>query len=645
MPLSSLPWHSRAVRSVLLPATLLLAVPFATSAQEAEIAVMRVDGEGKLTCAWVPSGRDPRLGDAPGRLAAAFTFADDARWSATASDGGGLNHGDPTTITWSIVPDGTTIPGFIGEGSSPSDLIDFLDGIHHGGAGPGGADLTQRAWWALVDAVFGRWSELTGLSYVYEPADDGAALSASSLASPGVLGVRGDVRIGGHSIDGQSGSNVLAYNFFPNNGEMVLDTDNVSSFSSSTNNYRLFRNTLAHEHGHGIGLSHVCPVNGTKLMEPFLGTGFDGPQQDDVLAGNRGYGDFAEVPDQNDTALTAASFGDLGGSGSAGLAGLSVDGISDLDYLAFGGIGGATLTATVTPTGTTYLSGPQITDQDDHNFGQCTAGTSFDALRQSDLALELRHVDGSTLLAFADAGGLGVAETITAFALPATGTYYLRVAGDVDRAQMYQLGISLDPPQAADLSIAKSASDDPSPRGASLWYQVTLTNHGPGHALGIQVTESLPPGVGFVETEGCAEDPGGVPVCSLGSLAAGEALSYSVRVTVDASGPSSLTNSVEVSSTSDDPSAGNDDAQVSTTAESYDCTPGAAVTLELDAAGNGIETVYLAEGTIRAGDGFTVGASEDVSFVAGSRVVLASGFAVEGGGRFRARTDDQLDCP
>jgi len=115
----------------------------------------------------------------------------------------------------------------------------------------------------------------------------------------GVLGVRGDVRISGHFIDGNSG--VLAYNFFPNFGDMVIDTGD-NTYNNTASNSLILRNILAHEHGHGLGISHVCPVNQTKLMEPFLTTAFDGPQPDDILAGNRGYGDDNE---HNDTPGTA----------------------------------------------------------------------------------------------------------------------------------------------------------------------------------------------------------------------------------------------------------------------------------------------------------------------------------------------------
>ncbi|MCQ6458457.1 matrixin family metalloprotease, partial [Vibrio parahaemolyticus] len=89
--------------------------------------------------------------------------------------------------------------------------------------------------------------------------------------------VRGDVRIGGHTIDGSSGT--LAYNFFPNTSDMVIDTAD-SFYSVTTDNSLRLRNVIMHEAGHGLGISHVESNNGSFLMEPFINLGFDGPQFD-----------------------------------------------------------------------------------------------------------------------------------------------------------------------------------------------------------------------------------------------------------------------------------------------------------------------------------------------------------------------------
>ena len=196
-----------------------------------------------------------------------------------------MAQGDATTLTWSFVPDGTAILqgcNVPGESTAGSDFIAFFD--QQFGAGPGGTDLTQRPWFVHFQVVFDRWEELTGITYIYEPNDDGSGYGGNG-AAPGVLGTRGDVRIGGHPLDGNS--SVLACNYFPNSGDMIIDTDD--NFYNS-GNILAVRNTISHEHGHGIGFAHSCPVNQTKLMEPFVSIAFDGPQEDDILAGNRQYG-------------------------------------------------------------------------------------------------------------------------------------------------------------------------------------------------------------------------------------------------------------------------------------------------------------------------------------------------------------------
>ncbi|HEY6565666.1 MAG TPA: matrixin family metalloprotease, partial [Pirellulaceae bacterium] len=167
------------------------------------------------------------------------------RWELTASGGTGTQ-GSPMTLTWGFVPDGTPIPDPGFGGGTSSDLIAALDQSF--GAGGGGADLTQRPWFEYFDRVFSRWAELGGGTYVYEPADDGAEVAGLE----GSLGVRGDVRISGNVIDGASG--ILAYNYLPNNGDMVIDTGDMGFYSNNANDYLRLRNVLAHEHGHGFGL-------------------------------------------------------------------------------------------------------------------------------------------------------------------------------------------------------------------------------------------------------------------------------------------------------------------------------------------------------------------------------------------------------
>ncbi len=342
------------------------------------------------------------------------------RWTNTAYSGGGLGQGDPTVLSYSFVDDGVNIPN-AGFGSGPSDLQATLNGIFG----------STAAWQQRFHDVFDRWEEVSGLTFIFEPNDDGAPLHNSS----GQPGVRGDLRIAGKSLDGQSGSNVLAYNYFPNNGDMVIDTDNVNFWSSSSNNYLALRNVISHEHGHGMGLAHVCPANQTKLMEPFISTAYDGPQLDDIQAANRFYGDRFE---DNNNQGQAADLGTFG-PGNYQIDDVSIDDNSDNDWYAFTVPGFNTASVTVTPVGATYLNGPQNGD------GSCSSGTNYNALNVHNLGIELRDQNGTTIIASSNSAGAGSAETIPSEDLVnGPGTYYVRVFGDsTNNIQLYRLNFSI----------------------------------------------------------------------------------------------------------------------------------------------------------------------------------------------------------
>ena len=398
----------------------------------------------------------------------AFEFADNDRWASTAMSGSNLSQGQPTVLTWSIVPDGTPVDGFADEPDSPSDLIAFLDNIYGGAAEP---NLVEKPWFPLVEQVFARWGELTGNTYVYEPNDDGSSWRALGPFNvdidDGEVGVRGDVRIAGHTIDGDYG--VLAYNFYPDLGDMVMDTSDAF-FSSTGSNSRRLRNVMMHEHGHGLGIAHVCPVDQTKLMEPFATTVFDGPQHDDVQAGQRGYGDHHEDNDD----ITGAT--DLGGP-PLGLTltegDVSIDDFSDDDYYSVSVADGSRISVTVTPVGSTYLSGPQNSD------GSCSSGTSFNSLIQSDLGQELIGPDQSTVLASAAGNPAGVAESIFNLNLTAgAGQYYVRVFGNVNTVQLYELSVTVD--IACDtLQITQQPASQAVCQGDPATFSVTATGTTP----------------------------------------------------------------------------------------------------------------------------------------------------------------------
>ncbi len=361
------------------------------------------------------------------------------RWSSTATDGGGLVNGDPTTITWSLVPDGTSVPAQANSNQdAPSDLIASFDFAF--GSGPGGDDLTQRPWFTYFEQAFDRWGELSGLSYAYEPNDDGVA----NFGASGVLGVRGDVRIGGSNQDGPS--NVLAFNAFPNGGDMSLDTGDIANYSQPVNNFRFLRNVLMHEHGHGIGISHVESNNARFLMEPFIDTSFDGPQLDDIRAAHRGYGDVFEKANNgngNDVIANAIDLG-VSATGSPIVIGtngsntrvfsnqsdfVSIDQNTDTDFWAFTVDNPGTLDVELMPQGTTYSQGAQ--------GGTQSSFTTFDT---SDLTLALFD-SSQSLITTVNNTGEGDSEIISALDLDAAGEYYVRVTGTADNVQLYQLTV------------------------------------------------------------------------------------------------------------------------------------------------------------------------------------------------------------
>ncbi len=338
------------------------------------------------------------------------TAVDGTRWTRTATNGSGLAQGHATKLTWSVVPDGTLLGSGAGEPNAPSNLRAFLNGLYG----------SSSNWLPVLQQAFDSWEAATGIDFVYQSADDGASYSN---ANQGGLGVRGDIRLAGHAIDGNSG--ILAYNWYPNFGDMVIDTSD-SFFSSLSNNSLRLRNTLAHEIGHGIGLGHTLPSVGSKLMEPSLSLGFDGPQHDDILRANRGYGDRFEG---NDSPSTARALGAVS-SNQLVVGNLSIDDAADIDFFQFT-VGASTqVNISLDPIGFVYSVGAE---------GSATETINSKAL--SNLALTLYDSSGVNVIANASAGGLGASETLTGISLSA-GQYLVRVTGAQNTAQMYQLTLS-----------------------------------------------------------------------------------------------------------------------------------------------------------------------------------------------------------
>jgi hypothetical protein len=379
----------------------------------------------------------------------ADAYIANSRWNRTATNTFTGAKGTPITLTWSFAPNGTLLPGSP-SGTTPSNLLNMLD--TNWGVGPGGSDLTQRPWFPIFQQSYDRLSALSGVTYIYESHDDSRQFSGFNT-TPGVLGTRGDVRLGGKSYG--SGSTTLAANYYPDVGEMMVNTDKASYFHDSTNNYRKFRNTLMHESMHGLGISHVESSNAGILIEPYLGTSFDGPQLDDLLAIQRLYGDAYEKNGGNDFSSNATPLGEVSPAQSLvkGTLGnstqiaadqvdfLSIDDDSDTDFFSFSLTNRLDVQLDLAPRGTSYLIAPQ-TDPP-------TTQTTLNTLALSDLTLALFDTNGSSILNSANLNPAGAGESIARQLLP--GTYYARVKGLNDDIQLYQLGISASTPAAANL--------------------------------------------------------------------------------------------------------------------------------------------------------------------------------------------------
>lgn len=371
-------------------------------------------------------------------------------WLSTASGNRSAN-GDPVTLTWSIVPDGTSIIDNNDFGNlGGSDLIASFD-TEFGGDPNGNPnnDLQVRPWFQYIEQSFQRWGDLSGANYIYEPNDDGA--NAGSSSPDGLLGVRGDLRIAGASIDGNSST--LAFNYFPDHGDMVLDTDDTNGlFGNSANNFRGLRNVIMHEHGHGFGVLHVESSTDDLLMEPFINNSFDGPQLDDVRAIQFYFGDANEKSNGgqgNGTAGNATSLGLIAGGNSASVGSdadvptlaigpndadfVSLANLADTDFYSFDVDHAATITATLTPLGGQFTQG---------SVG--STPTAFDASARSNLVLAIFDTNGTSPLATVNATGQGGIETIADLQLPGAGQYFARVTGLDDTIQLYELELAVD---------------------------------------------------------------------------------------------------------------------------------------------------------------------------------------------------------
>ncbi|HEX2838791.1 MAG TPA: matrixin family metalloprotease [Phycisphaerales bacterium] len=358
--------------------------------------------------------------------------------------------GSHRTLYWSLVPDGTMLPGREGQAEAPSNLFAQMDSKFGG---------NRALWIAQIQAAVDRWSYLTGITYVRITSggndwDDGSNFPESNFNGT----TRGDVRIGGRNLDG--GSGVLAFNYYPPGGDMVIDT--AENWGSSANSYRFLRNVVMHELGHGLGMQHVCPATSTKLMEPFYSSAYDGPQHDDIRGVQSFYGDIYEP---NETSGQATALGTLtvggtlnpstitqGAAVSNGrLTGLDNDG--DIDYYRVAITTPMVANVVLTPVGTSYDSSTQSP-----GAGACLSGNVIDSRAIADLVVEVRTGNGAIILFTQGAGEPGATEAVSSVLLSPPGSAYFKVyeTNVPDQSQAYDLaitGVSIPTMSATDATL------------------------------------------------------------------------------------------------------------------------------------------------------------------------------------------------
>ena len=122
---------------------------------------------------------------------------------------------------------------------------------------------------------------------------------------------------------------------------------------------------------------------------------------------------------------------------------------------------------------------------------------------------------------------------------------------------------------AADLALSKTAEPDPVLAGTQLTYSLEIVNTGPQSATGVQVIDTLPPGVTYdsaTPSQGSCSQSSGTVTCGLGTITNGQ--SATVEIKVRPQNPGSVLNQASVTSDVADPDLQNNEADSATAVNS-----------------------------------------------------------------------------
>ncbi|MBI2477886.1 MAG: pre-peptidase C-terminal domain-containing protein, partial [Planctomycetia bacterium] len=311
------------------------------------------------------------------------------------------------TLTWSVVADGAPVPGVKGEASGPSTLMATFDA----------ACGSREPWVTIVAEAIESWDAIAGVNLVYLPTDDGAM----QYYSPAAPGVRGDIRIAGHFIDGPG--KIVAIGTYPAHSDITLDVSEPAFLACDLD---VLRAAVVHEVGHALGLTHFYGPTGISVMGQTLNVGNLWPRFDDIRRAQSIYGDPLEP---NNAIETASDVGAL--PNFSKIVSVSIQNAADQDLFKFTVDAGKQLTVQLVPDGEPYLRG------DSSNAVQL-----FDPRNQNDLSLQILDASGS-VLASANSNPAGAIETIENLSLPAAGNYFVRIIGSGNATQMFRLELGL----------------------------------------------------------------------------------------------------------------------------------------------------------------------------------------------------------
>ncbi len=184
--------------------------------------------------------------------------------------------------------------------------------------------------------------------------------------------------------------------------------------------------------------------------------------------------------------------------------------------------------------------------------GSLPAGVTYESAAGCD---EDPGVAGTCTLGTIPAGGSKQATIALTVGSGTTGTLAFRASVDSATAEAgpgdESASVATAVDARADLVLTSRDSVDPVVAGLPLVYTLTVVNNGPSDARDVVVSGSLPAGVTFESTSGCAEDGepgGGVSACTLGTIPAGGSKQYTISVVVNPDATGVITNQANVSS-------------------------------------------------------------------------------------------------